>query len=107
MKTAYSRASPSARYRRLLEQYRLMHLYGDAQLAIPPEQTFPGQSLPKQAPHIKRLIRLTGSKDILDYGAGKGQQYWPRRVVDAEDQTDYPDIKSYWGLRDIRCYDPA
>jgi hypothetical protein len=107
MKSAYSRASPSPRYRRLLEQYRLLHLYGEAHLGIAPEQTFPGQSLPKQAPHIKQLIKRTGAKDILDYGAGKGQQYWPRRVVDAEDHADYPDVKSYWGVSGITCYDPA
>ncbi len=103
----YSRAAPSPRYRRLLEQYQHMHLHGEQHLGIPPEQTFPGASLPKQAPAIKRLIKATSAATILDYGCGKGQQYWPRRVVDADDGVDYPDIKSYWGVRSIQCYDPA
>jgi hypothetical protein len=107
MKAKYSRAAPSPRYRRLLEQYRLLHTQGETNLGIPPEQTFAGQSLPAQAPAIKRLIRRTGSQTILDYGSGKGKQYELRRVVDAEDGVDHPDIRSYWGVREIRCYDPG
>ena len=47
MATKFSRAAPSPRYRRLVEQYQLMHLHGETHLGIPPEQTFPGASLPK------------------------------------------------------------
>lgn len=103
----YSRAAPSPRYRRLLEQYQHMHLHGEEHLGIPPESTFPGKSLPKQAPAIKRLIKATGATTILDYGCGKGQQYWPRRVADEAEGIEYPDIKSYWGVRAIQCYDPG
>jgi hypothetical protein len=84
-----------------------MHLHGETHLGIPPEQTFPGQSLPKEAARIKRLIKLTGTKTILDYGSGKGQQYWPLRISDEEERIEYPDIRSFWGVDDIRCYDPA
>jgi len=107
MSSKYSRAAPSARYRRLVEQYRAMHLHGEMRLGIPPEKTFPGASLPKEAPRIKRLIKRTGAGTLLDYGAGKGQQYLPRRMVDAEEGVDYPDIKSYWGVSEVRCYDPG
>ena len=75
MSARFSRASPSPRYRRLLEQYRLMHTQGDARLGIAPENMFPGQSLPPQAPHIRRLIVATKPRNLLDYGSGKGQQY--------------------------------
>lgn len=105
--TKYSRAAPSPRYRRLLEQYRLMHENGETHLGIPPEQTFDGRSLPPQAGHIKRLVKLCGARSILDYGCGKGRQYELRRMVDAEEGIDYPDIKSYWGVAEIRCYDPG
>ena len=107
MSTKYTRAAPSPRYRRLLEQYQTMHLHGETRLGIPPEQTFPGASLPKEAPRIKRLIVQTGATTLLDYGSGKGQQYWPRRMADAAEGVEYPDIKSYWGVSDVRCYDPA
>jgi hypothetical protein len=103
----YTRVTPSQRYRRLVEQYQLMHLHGDAHLGIPSEQTFPGASLAKEAARIKRLIKQTGVRTILDYGAGKGQQYWPLRMVDQDEGIDYPDIKSFWGVQEIRCYDPA
>jgi hypothetical protein len=103
----YNRAAPSPRYRRLLEQYQQMHLHGEQDVGIPPEQTFPGRSLPKQAPHIKRLIKASGAKTILDYGCGKGQQYWPLRTTDPEEGVEYPDIKSYWGAEAIQCYDPG
>jgi hypothetical protein len=106
MKAKYSRAEPSPRYRRLIEQYRQMHEHGDRHLGIPSDQTFAGQSLPEQAPRIRQLIRRTGSRSILDYGAGKGMQYGLRRIVDDEG-IDYPDIRSYWGVEEIRCYDPG
>jgi hypothetical protein len=90
-----------------VEQYQLMHLNGETHLGIPAEDTFPGLSLPKEASRIKRLIKLTGATTILDYGAGKGRQYWPYRIRDEEERTEYPDIRSYWAVSDIRCYDPA
>ena len=107
MATKYSRDAPSPRYRRLIEQYQQLHLHGEAHLGIPPEQTFPGKSLPRQAVHIKRLILGTGAQTVLDYGCGKGQQYLPQRLQTVDDAIIYPDIKAYWGVRNIRCYDPA
>lgn len=106
MKASYSRASPSPRYRRLLEQYHLMHTQGDLRSGLSPENTFPGQSLPPQAPSIRRLIVETQARSLLDYGCGKGQQYRPFRIVDPK-VGEFPDIKSYWGVSDVRCYDPG
>jgi hypothetical protein len=102
-----SRKFPSRRYQSLLEQYREMHREGEKHLGIPPEQTFDGRSLPPQAAHIKRLVQATGARSLLDYGSGKGRQYQPLRVVDREAGVDYPDMKSYWGVDEIRCYDPG
>ena len=107
MKAKYTRASPSPRYRRLVEQYRMLHENGEQHLGIPPERTFAGQSLPPQAAHIKGLVRRTGSRSLLDYGSGKGTQYDLRRMVDAEEGIDYPDVRSYWGVDEIRYYDPG
>jgi hypothetical protein len=107
MKSGYSRRAPSPRYRRLIEQYQLMHAEGDARLGIPAALTFAGQSLPPQAGHIKRLIDRTGAQTILDYGSGKGEQYVRQRVLDPATGIDHPDIQSYWGVKEIRCFDPA
>jgi hypothetical protein len=107
MAAKFTRAAPSPRYRRLVEQYELLHLHGETHLGISPENTFPGQNLPREAPRIRRLIKLTEAKTILDYGAGKGQQYLPLRITDEVERIEYPDIRSFWGVEEIRCYDPG
>jgi len=107
VKSKYTRQSPSPRYRRLLEQYRIMHVEGEKFLGIPPERTFPGSSLAPQAPHIKRLIKRTAARSLLDYGSGKGRQYELQRVADPDEGIVYPDFKSYWGIDELRLYDPG
>jgi hypothetical protein len=102
---AYSRANPSPRYQRLLAMYREMHRDGEVHLGIPPDQTFPGKSLPPQAGHIKRLIDATGAKTLLDYGCGKGNQYLPMPWKD-EGGTVHLGIAAWWGV-EVRCHDPG
>ncbi len=101
----YTRSNPSPRYARLLAQYREMHRDGEIHLGIPPDQTFPGKSLPPQAGHIKRLIDSTGARTILDYGSGKGQQYQPLPFTDPGG-TVHLGIRAWWGV-EVRCYDPG
>jgi hypothetical protein len=105
MHSKYSREHPSPRYARLVAQYRQMHQDGEIHLGIPPDETFPGKSLPPQAGHIKRLIDLTRAKSILDYGSGKGQQYLPLPFTDPGG-TVHLGIPAWWGV-EVRCYDPA
>jgi len=109
VKVAYTRASPSPRYRALLEQYRHIHEHGEPHLGIAPEDTFPGESLPLQAGHIRRLIGMTGAATILDYGSGKGLQYRAQGITDGSGgvEIEYPDVRSYWGVDEVHCYDPA
>jgi len=103
---SYSRANPSPRYRELTGLYRRMHLEGDARLGLAAAKTFPGVSLFPHLARIKRLIDLTGAKRILDYGAGKGLQYRPSRIViDGRQVAD--GVAEYWGVDEVRCYDPG
>ena len=102
---SFTRTSPSPRYQRLLALYREMHSDGEVHLGIPPDQTFPGKSLPPQAGHIKRLIAATGAKTVLDYGCGKGNQYLPLPWKD-EGGTVHVGIAAWWGV-EVHCYDPA
>jgi len=102
----FSRANPSPRYRELSELYRRMHLEGERFLNIPPEKTFPGESLPPQAGRIKRLITQTGASNILDYGSGKGQQYDLRNIRFADGSTA-ESIQDYWDVDFVQCYDPS
>ena len=102
----YSRANPSARYRELLQLYARMHIEGETRLGIPPEQTFPGQSLFAHIARIKRLIDRTQAKTILDYGAGKGLQYRPQRIlIGGEHVAD--GVAEYWDVDEVHCYDPG
>jgi hypothetical protein len=101
----YSRRNPSPRYQRLLALYREMHRDGERHLGIPPDQTFPGKSLPPQAGHIRRLVELTGARTVLDYGSGKGQQYLPLPFTDPGGAV-HVGIAAWWGV-EVHCYDPA
>jgi hypothetical protein len=102
----YSRGNPSPEYASLLKQYQQLHAEGDPARGIAPEKFYPGNSLPAHAPAIKRLVQSTQSTSILDYGCGKGLQYqWTDLKL--KDGTIAPTLKSYWGVDDIRCYDPA
>lgn len=101
----HTRRKPSARYRRLLELYREMHVRGEVLRLLPPEQTFPGASLLPQAHHVRRLVAQSGARSILDYGSGKGAQYRPMRLKAAE--SSWPSVQEYWGVESIDCYDPG
>src|SRR5262245_32789677 len=103
---AYSRSSPSPRFRELLEQYRAMHRDGDVRRGTPAEQTFDGKSLPRQAARIKKLVARTGAKTLLDYGSGKGRQYLPAGITE-NGVVRWKSMQEYWGVESIRCYDPG
>jgi hypothetical protein len=102
----FSRADPSPRYRELTALYARMHVEGETRLGIPPEQTFAGSSLLPHIVRIKRLIGASGAKTVLDYGAGKGLQYRPQRIVIAGGHVA-DGIAEYWGVDEVRCYDPG
>ncbi len=102
----YSRANPSPRYLELQGLYRTMHEQGERFLNIPAEKTFPGTSLAPQKVRIKRLIDLTQALTVLDYGAGKGQQYEPQLIKDTAG-GEWPSMMDYWDIEEVVCYDPA
>jgi hypothetical protein len=108
----HSRQNPSPRYLALLEQYRRMHAEGalyvqdGKTLHVPPKETFSGESLLRQTGRIKKMIMRTGSKTILDYGAGKGVQYGPLPIR-LEGIGEWPDVRSFWKVNEIYCYEPA
>ena len=106
MKTLFSRTQPSPRYVELLEQYRLMHTEGERFRHIPAADTFSGQSLPRHATKVKKLIDAFGARSILDYGAGKGRQYTSIKVK-LPDGREYASIPAYWGVDRVVCYDPG
>jgi len=102
----YTRSHPSPRYVALLDQYRTLHTRGEQFLGIPPEQTFPGQSLIPQVERIKEYVQRAAARTLLDYGAGKGLQYLPMSVQSDTGET-WPSILDYWGVETVTCYDPC
>ena len=101
-----TRKNPSPRYTTLISQYRSMHVHGEKFLGIPPEQTFPGQSLIPQASRIREHVLRTGARTLLDYGCGKGLQYQPM-TVRQDSGGEWPSIQAYWGVDSVTCYDPC
>jgi FkbM family methyltransferase len=102
----FSRANPSPRYRELAALYARMHAEGETRLGIPPEQTFPGSSLLPHVEPIKRLVDAAQARTVLDYGAGKGLQYRPQKIV-VNDAHVADGIAEYWDVDEVRCYDPG
>jgi hypothetical protein len=102
----FSRANPSPRYVALVGMYRDLHENGERNLGLPPDHTFNGMSLMPQMTRIKALIERTGSRSVLDYGSGKGQQYAPMELTD-ETGEKYDGVIDYWGVDSVHCYDPS
>ena len=102
----YSRAEPSPRYIELIQLYRAMHDQGDAARGIKPENTFDGRSLVPHGQAIKELVDAHQARTLLDYGSGKGKQYHSARV-EVDDGRVLSSIREYWGVDEIRCFDPG
>lgn len=102
----FTRSSPSPRYAGMIGQYRTLHTQGEQFLGIPPEKTFPGQSLIPQVDRIREHVLRTAARTLLDYGSGKGQQYLPMTVRHNSGQ-EWPSIQAYWGVESVTCYDPS
>ena len=107
--SVYTRDDPSPEYRAMVEMYATLHEKGadkaDLQKNKPASQTFAGKMLAEHAPTIKAMIDRTGSKSLLDYGSGKGQSY-EQKDIEIGGAVE-PSLKAYWGLNEIRCYDPG
>ena len=102
---AFSRDNPSPRYRELAALYARMHLEGETRLGIPAAHTFPGSSLAPHIERIKAMIEATNSKTILDYGAGKGLQYRPQKII-VGGRHVADGVAEYWDA-EVSCYDPG
>lgn len=103
---AFSRERPSPRYEALLALYRRMHAEGEPSLGMPSERTFAGGSLLRHVEAIKSLIDATEARTLLDYGAGKGQQYlW--RDVELPDGGRIEGLAAHWDVAEIAKYDPG
>lgn len=110
MPQTYSRQHPSARYVQLLSFYRDMHQNGftrvDSQgvTHAPAPEAFQGQEICGYAETIRGFVRMTASRNVLDYGSGKGHQYQLR--IAAKGKL-YSSLREYWGVDSVSCYEPG
>lgn len=102
----YDRNNPSPEYLDMVRMYETLHDEGERQAGKSAKDTFPGKMLIQHAPGIKEMIDLTGAESILDYGAGKGLGYQQRNIRMSRN-LEVGSIQEYWGVEDIRCYDPG
>ncbi len=105
--TLFTKEHPSQRFSELLEQYQITHFNGKAEGADrgePLENPFDGRRLQKSLKPVAKLVRETGAKTILDYGAGQGRFYqsFPGESVESRFKC-HP---AWPGVRVI-CYDPG
>jgi hypothetical protein len=102
--TVFTKARPSRRFVEMLELYRVMHEEGERQLGLTALETFNGGSLKRHCDEVAKLVRETGARTILDYGAGKGALYhtYPGEAADGpvKSQPRWPGVK-------VTCYDPG
>ena len=95
----FSRESPSPRYTELLEQYRAMHK----------AKQFSGIGAYKHRRALRRLIRETNAKVLLDFGCGRGLQFASHNAEALLSKLNV--FCSSWtealGVERIVGYDPA
>ncbi|MBS4046902.1 MAG: class I SAM-dependent methyltransferase [Alphaproteobacteria bacterium] len=104
----YSRAKPSPRYSELVSFYQQMHAEGTQSSGQPvaAKDTFTGMSLLPHVGMIKSLIDRFGARSVLDYGAGKAS-FYTAPLFPSADGGGKVDIRTYWGVDEIRLYDPG
>jgi hypothetical protein len=102
----YSRQNPSPRYRELVTLYQQVHREGIPEQNLAGEDVYVGKSLISHLPAIQALVEVTGAKNLLDYGAGKGRVY-TQKDLKLSDGRVIPSVQGYLGVDRITCYDPA
>ena len=102
----YTRDNPSPRFHELGRVYRQVHEAGLPDSGIGAEDLFTGKSLYDHIPPVRELVRKTGARTILDYGAGKGLLYSQRDLALA-DGTRIDSVQDYWAVEEIHCFDPG
>ena len=92
----------SNNYQNLLKIYADMHNSGtdwdDA------KDTFDGKSLEYFFEAIKKIIDLTKSKSLIDFGCGKAKFYFNKIHVN---EIEYKNVIKYWNIQDYYLYDPG
>lgn len=102
----YSRHNTSISYQRRVHKFLKRHIFGDTANQTPIQQTDTGTNILNVSQHLKQFIADKNVATLLDYGAGKTQQYGPI-TIDTPNGQQQTLFKELLNIRDISCYDPA
>ena len=100
LKSKCTRNNPSPNYLSLIDMYNKLHIDGDLNSNESAEEVYAGRSVIRWVDAIKKLITLTNSRTLLDYGSGKGLQYQSMPL-------EGKGLQDYWKIDDLYCYDPG
>ena len=106
LNSKYSRQNPSFAYLSFISVYNKWHIDGHLENRITSENMYAGRSLVPWIFVIKKLVALTNSQTLLDYGSGKGCQY-RRMLLEDKEKFRYQNLQAYWAVDEIYCYDPG
>ena len=92
----------SENYQNLIKTYADLHNNGttwdDA------KDIFDGKSLEYFFESIKKIIDLTKSKSLIDFGCGKAKFYFNNILIN---EIEYNNVIEYWNIKDYYLYDPG
>ena len=92
----------SENYQNLIKTYADLHNNGttwdDA------KDIFDGKSLEYFFESIKKIIDLTKSKSLIDFGCGKAKFYLNKILIN---EIEYKNVIEYWNIQDYYLYDPG
>ncbi len=96
----------SKEYYSLINEYKHAHKIGIKKndFHISENMTFDGKSLAPWVIHIKKIIDVTSSTSILDYGCGKAKLY--KNEFKLSDRS-YNGLKDYWNIKELKLFDPG
>lgn len=89
---------PSATYLAAIEAARIHH--GSS-------KTYSGKLMRPYKWRIKTLIERTGCETALDYGCGKGLQWFGWETDGGKLPSVIPTLQDWFGLKSIHLFDPA
>lgn len=101
----HNHENPSPRFKLLGDLYRQVHETG-LEDGAEAAKVFGGGSLLEHIGIVAKIARHTDAKSVLDYGSGKGRLYSETNLK-LPDGTVIPSVREFWGVDDIRLYDPG
>lgn len=96
----------SDEYYSLVNLYKIAHKNGIKKnnFFLPNNITFDGKSLAPWIQYLKKIIKNTNSKSILDYGCGKAKYY--HNQIQLGDKK-FKGVSDYWNITEVKLFDPG